>query len=40
MLKEYKDEQDAEALRLSDRWVETDRLYVKWGHAIVCSYKS
>ena len=30
MLKEYKDEQDAEALRLSDRWVETDRLYVKW----------
>lgn len=30
MLKEYKDEQDAEALRLADRWVETDRLYVKW----------
>lgn len=30
MLKEYKEEQDAEALRLSDRWVETDRLYVKW----------
>ena len=30
MLKEYKAEQDAEALRLDDRWVETDRLYVKW----------
>ena len=30
MLKEYKAEQDAEALRLGDRWVETDRLYVKW----------
>lgn len=30
MLKEYKDEQNAEALRLADRWVETDRLYVKW----------
>lgn len=30
MLKEYKEEQDAEALRLADRWVETDRLYVKW----------
>lgn len=30
MLKEYKEEQDAEALRLGDRWVETDRLYVKW----------
>lgn len=30
MLKEYKDEQDAEALRLANRWVETDRLYVKW----------
>lgn len=30
MLKEYKEEQDAEALRLVDRWVETDRLYVKW----------
>lgn len=30
MLKEYKEEQDADALRLADRWVETDRLYVKW----------
>ncbi len=30
MLKEYKEQQDAEALRLGDRWVETDRLYVKW----------
>ena len=30
MLKEYKAEQDAETLRLGDRWVETDRLYVKW----------
>ena len=30
MLEEYKAEQDAEALRLGDRWVETDRLYVKW----------
>lgn len=31
MLKEYKAEQDAEALRLGDRWVEKDRLYVKWN---------
>lgn len=30
MLKEYKEEQDTEALRLADRWVKTDRLYVKW----------
>lgn len=30
MLKEYKEEQDAEALRLGNKWVETDRLYVKW----------
>ncbi|MDE5577883.1 MAG: site-specific integrase [Oscillospiraceae bacterium] len=30
MLKEYKEQQDAEALRLGDKWVETDRLYVKW----------
>lgn len=30
MLKEYKEEQDVEALRLGDRWVETDRLYIKW----------
>ena len=31
MLKEYKEEQDGEALRLGDKWVETDRLYVKWN---------
>ena len=31
MLKEYKEQQDAEALRLGDKWVETDRLYVKWN---------
>ena len=30
MLKDYKEQQDAEALRLGDKWVETDRLYVKW----------
>ena len=30
MLKEYKEEQDAEALRLGDKWHETDRLFVKW----------
>lgn len=30
MLKEYKEQQDAEALRLGNKWVETDRLYVKW----------
>lgn len=29
MLKEYKAEQDAEALRIGNKWVETDRLYVK-----------
>ena len=31
MLKEYKEEQDAEALRVGSKWVETDRLYVKWN---------
>ena len=31
ILKELKDEQDEEALRLGDKWVETDRLYVKWN---------
>ena len=31
MLKEYKEQQDAAALRLGDKWVETDRLYVKWN---------
>lgn len=30
ILKELKDEQDEEALRLGDKWVETDRLFVKW----------
>lgn len=29
ILKELKDEQDEEALRLGDKWVETDRLFVK-----------
>ncbi|MDD6633842.1 MAG: hypothetical protein PUE69_00545 [Ruminococcus sp.] len=28
-LKELKDEQDKEILRLGDKWVETDRLFVK-----------
>lgn len=31
ILKELKDEQDEEALRLSDKWVESDRLFVKWN---------
>ena len=31
ILKEYKLEQDEEALRLGDKWVETDRLFVKWN---------
>lgn len=31
MLKEYKAEQDDEALRLGDKWIETDRLFVKWN---------
>lgn len=31
MLKEYKEEQDAQALKCGDRWVETDRLYTKWN---------
>ena len=31
MLNEYKAEQDSEVLRLGDKWVETDRLYVKWN---------
>ncbi len=30
ILKELKDEQDEEALRLGDKWVESDRLFVKW----------
>ena len=31
LLKELKDEQDAEAFRLADKWVDTDRLFVKWN---------
>ncbi len=31
MLKEYKEEQDAQALKCGDRWIETDRLYTKWN---------
>lgn len=30
MLKELKAEQDAECLKLGDKWVETDRLFIKW----------
>lgn len=30
ILKELKVEQDDEALRLGDKWVDTDRLFVKW----------
>lgn len=31
ILKELKDEQDEEVLRLGDKWVESDRLFVKWN---------
>ena len=31
ILKDYKLEQDEEALRLGDKWVESDRLFVKWN---------
>ena len=31
MIKEYKAEQDEEALRLGDKWIETDRLFTKWN---------
>jgi len=31
ILKDYKLEQDEEAFRLGDKWVETDRLFVKWN---------
>lgn len=31
MLKEYKSEQDVQALKCGDKWVETDRLYTKWN---------
>ena len=30
MLKELKAEQDKERIRLGDKWIETDRLFVKW----------
>lgn len=31
MLKEYKAEQDEQALKYGDKWVENDRLYTKWN---------
>lgn len=31
ILREHKADQDAEALRLGDKWVETDRLFIKWN---------
>ena len=31
MLQEYKAEQDEQALKYGDKWVETDRLYTKWN---------
>lgn len=31
MLREYKAEQDEQALKCGDKWVETDRLYTKWN---------
>lgn len=31
LLKAFKAEQDEEALQLGDKWVETDRLFVKWN---------
>ena len=31
LLKMLKEEQDNEALRLGDKWVETDRLFTKWN---------
>ena len=31
MLKELKAEQDEQALKYGDKWVETDRLYTKWN---------
>lgn len=31
ILKELKDEQDEEALRLGDKWMDSDRLFVKWN---------
>ena len=31
MLREYKAEQDKDALKLGDKWVNSDRLFVKWN---------
>lgn len=31
LLRQLKEEQDNEALRLGDKWVETDRLFTKWN---------
>ena len=31
ILKQLKEEQDEEALRLDSKWVETDRLFTKWN---------
>lgn len=31
MLKQFKEEQDNETLRLGSKWVETDRLFTKWN---------
>ena len=31
LLKQLKEEQDSEALRLGSKWVETDRLFTKWN---------
>lgn len=31
LLKQLKEEQDNEALRLGSKWVETDRLFIKWN---------
>ena len=31
ILRELKAEQDAEAIRLGDKWVDTDRLFIKWN---------
>ena len=30
LLRQLKEEQDNEALRLGDKWVDTDRLFTKW----------
>ena len=31
LLKLYKEEQDMQALQLGDKWIESDRLFVKWN---------